>query len=161
LSNQSDPEPEINWHTLAWGRIERSLRAGRNPSKDDLLAAIVADMTIPEPVRIYAQRLQVGEVSATRGAKPEWNLNHSAWQRQRDIILIEVFETLRSDLLGDPEWAGLEITSEDVFLEFERREWGAAQAWLGMAGPETGRWDSATAHARYFEAKGRLEAGAY
>jgi hypothetical protein len=150
-------EPEIDWHALAWGRIVRAREAGRNPSLADLLSAISADTTIPESVQDYARRLRNGEAKPTRGAKPRWNLNHRASQRQCDLILVEVFETLRQELLHDPERRGQEITIHDAFVEFAHRGWGGKEAWLGMAvDGDNKAWGEDTARARYFEAKGRL-----
>ena len=160
---------EINWHALVWGRIERALEAGRNPSIDDLLGAIAADETIPQAVQIYAQRLRSQEVKTTGGLRPRWgvkvkptggprprwNLNHDAWQFKRDVILIEAFEALRRDL----EHRGKDFSDAAVFAEFVRLRCGGKEAWGAMAAEgEDKRWGSETARSRYFEAKGRVDA---
>ena len=125
IRNFETPQPEIDQHALAWSRISRALLDGRNPSVADLLAAIAADTSIPENVQIYAQWLRSGEVKPTAGPKPKWNLNHDAWQRVRDVILVERFEALKRELIEKRH--NERLRSRTICSSFEVRKWGGAR----------------------------------
>ena len=128
---------------------------GRLPSIDDLLDVVVASAGVPEHIRDYLQQLRDGQVKVTRGRRPRRNV-----QFTRDVILIETFQALLQELRRDPAWRALKPTIYDVFVEFERRRWGAKRAWGAMTTKRGSRrpWTSRMAEARYFEAKARLDA---
>lgn len=152
VEEAAEREPEVHLHDLAWGRIVQTLESGRNPSTDDLLAGIAGDPAIPERARNYAGDLLRGEAKPAAGPKPEWNLNHKAWQRTRDILLVEKVQELRNAMGGDA------VALKDVFLEIEEHRWSAKMIWgkfASRAKPEP--WKSETAEKRYSEAKRRLE----
>jgi hypothetical protein len=117
-----EPERGADLHALAWGHVAQALERGRRPSADDLLSGIAGDPAIPEIVRNYASDLVRGATKPTAGRKPEWNLNHRAWQTTRDLLLIEKVHERRSKM---PNGAATPL--REVFIDIEARKWSPAK----------------------------------
>jgi hypothetical protein len=132
---------------------EQAPKPRRLPSIDDLLGLVVANAGVPECVQLYVQQYRDRKVKATRGRRPR-----PYHQFTRDIVLIENFQALLQELRRDPEWRKPDIY--DAIGEFARRRWGAMEAWGAMTTKRDSRrpWTSRMAKARYFQAKGRLDA---